>query len=135
MATFKETELWRLALVGFGGSVGAVLRYVISGYAQQFSPGAAFPLGTLAVNVIGCFVIGALSQLADSRGVFTTESRLLLFTGVLGGYTTFSSFANETINLLREGQTGGALLNVGLQIGAGLVALLVGRAVVAWLWR
>ncbi len=135
MSSFRETDLLRFALVGLGGGVGAVLRYLVSGYVQQLSPGAAFPMGTVAVNVIGCFVIGALSQLADARGVFTTESRVFVFTGILGGYTTFSTFANETINLLREGQAGGALLNVTLQVLLGLVAVTLGRMAAAWLGR
>jgi CrcB protein len=96
--------MMRLALVGAGGCCGAVLRYLVSGYVQAALRDAQFPYGTLAVNLTGCFVIGLLSQLADARGLFTTESRLFLFTGVLGGYTTFSTFANESMNLLRDGQ-------------------------------
>jgi CrcB protein len=100
--------MMRLALVGAGGCCGAVLRYLVSGYVQAALRDAQFPYGTLAVNLTGCFVIGLLSQLADARGLFTTESRLFLFTGVLGGYTTFSTFANESMNLLRDGQGRGS---------------------------
>ncbi len=133
--SLKQPDLLRFALVGLGGGIGAVLRYVISGYVQQLSPGAAFPLGTVAVNLVGCFFIGALSQLADAHGIFTTESRVFVFTGILGGYTTFSTFANETINLMREGQSGGALLNVVIQVSLGLAAVFLGRMVAGWLWR
>ena len=83
-------------LVGVGGFVGSILRYWFSGLVQQWMQNAAFPFGTLAVNVIGCLIIGFLSQLADARGVFTAETRALVFVGVLGGFTTFSSFANES---------------------------------------
>jgi CrcB protein len=127
--------MMRLALVGAGGCCGAVLRYLVSGYVQAALRDAQFPYGTLAVNLTGCFVIGLLSQLADARGLFTTESRLFLFTGVLGGYTTFSTFANESMNLLRDGQAMAVFANVAVQVLIGLAAVWLGRAIAALMWR
>ncbi len=127
--------MMRLALVGAGGCCGAVLRYLVSGYVQAALRDAQFPYGTLAVNLTGCFVIGLLSQLADARGLFTTESRLFLFTGVLGGYTTFSTFANESMNLLRDGQATAVFANVIIQVLIGLAAVWLGRLAAALVWR
>src|ERR1700690_2194884 len=78
-----------LLLVGIGGFTGSILRYVISGAIQQLTQSTSFSYGTLAVNVVGCLVIGILSQLAESYGLLTAETRALLITGVLGGFTTF----------------------------------------------
>ncbi len=124
-----------ILLVGFGGFIGSVLRYLASGYIQQATKSIDFPYGTLAVNVIGCFVIGFLSQLAESRGAFTNEARLFVFVGILGGFTTFSSFANETLNLARDSQTMNALANVGANVIFGLFAVWLGRTVSYLIWR
>ncbi|TFG87680.1 MAG: CrcB family protein, partial [Chromatiales bacterium] len=100
-----------LLLVASGGAVGSVLRYAATGFAQRLyatGSGAAvsFPVGTLVVNVTGSFLIGVLMGLAESRAVFGAEARLLLVTGLLGGYTTFSAFSLETLLLFRAGQAG-----------------------------
>lgn len=124
-----------ILLVGFGGFIGSVLRYTISGYVQQATKSVGFPYGTLAVNVIGCFIIGFLAQLADSRGLFTSESRLFVFVGILGGFTTFSSFGNETLNLARDSQMMGALANIGANVVIGLFAVWLGRTVSYLIWR
>lgn len=120
-------------LVGMGGFVGSVLRYLLSGYVQQQVKSIGLPHGTIVVNIIGCFIIGFLSQVADYRGVFTTESRTFVFVGVLGGFTTFSSFTNETMNLLQKAEKELALLNIGVQIIFGLLAIWVGRMMAALL--
>lgn len=123
-----------LLLVGFGGFIGSILRYLASGYVQQISKGMGFPYGTLTVNVVGCFIIGFLAQLAETHGVFTTESRLFVFVGILGGFTTFSSFGNETFNLARDGQMLGALANIGANVIVGLLAVAAGRIVSSLIW-
>jgi fluoride exporter len=128
-------DLYRLLLVGAGGCIGSILRYVVSGYVQQSTGSVHFPYGTLAVNVIGCFVIGALSALAENRGIFTMEARLFVFVGILGGFTTFSTFSNETMTLLRGGDTLRALVNVAAQLILGLGAVWLGRSVVTVIWR
>jgi len=121
-------------LVGIGGFIGSALRYSASGIVQQFSGSISFPYGTLAVNMAGCFVIGLLSFLADTRGLFTTETRTLVFVGVLGGFTTFSSFGNETFNLLRDGENASALMNVAVHVVLGLALVWVGRTVSYLIW-
>ena len=124
-----------ILLVGFGGFIGSILRYLASGYIQQASKSVGFPYGTLVVNVIGCFVIGFLAQLAETRGFLTTESRLFVFVGILGGFTTFSSFGNETLNLARDSQMMSALANIGANVIIGLFAVWLGRTVSYLIWR
>jgi fluoride exporter len=121
--------------VGAGGFIGSVLRYWVSGAIQQSANNPSFPLGTLAVNLIGCLVIGFLSQLAEARGVFTPEARAFVFVGILGGFTTFSTFGNESMNFLRDGENLPAFLNIGAHIFAGLVAIWLGRTIAYWIWR
>jgi CrcB protein len=124
----------KLFLAGIGGFIGSSLRYAATGYVQQLSRSIDFPYGTLAVNLIGCFIIGFLSQLAESRGVFTAESRTFVFIGILGGFTTFSAFGNETMNLWREGQNTLALANVAAQIFLGLGLVWIGRTLAYQIW-
>ncbi|HWO87530.1 MAG TPA: fluoride efflux transporter CrcB [Gemmatimonadales bacterium] len=125
----------RALLVGAGGFLGSVLRYWLSGVVQNAAPGSSFPLGTLAVNVSGCLLIGVLAELAESRGFLGPDTRALLFVGVLGGFTTFSAFANETVGALRDGAHGTAALNVLLTVAACLTAVWAGRALATLIWR
>ena len=124
----------KLFLAGIGGFIGSSLRYGMTGYVQQWSRSIDFPYGTLAVNLIGCFLIGVLSQLAETRGVFTAESRTFVFIGILGGFTTFSAFGNETMNLWRDGQNGLALANIAAHLILGLGAVGVSRALAYQIW-
>ena len=121
--------------VALGGALGSVSRYLLGTWTQSISKSIDFPYGTLTVNLIGCFIIGFLSQLAESRGVFTPESRAFVFIGVLGGFTTFSSFGNDSINLLRDGETFNALANVGANVILGLALVWLGRSIAYWTWR
>jgi CrcB protein len=121
--------------VALGGALGSVLRYLLGTWTQSLSKSIDFPYGTLAVNLIGCFAIGFLSQLAETRGAFTPESRAFVFIGILGGFTTFSSFGNETLNLVRDGETFNALANVGGNVILGLMLVWLGRTVAYWIWR
>ena len=125
----------KLFLAGIGGFIGSTLRYAVTGYAQQLSRSIDFPYGTLAVNLIGCFLIGFLSQLAETRGVFTAESRTFVFIGILGGFTTFSAFGNETMNLWRDGQNTLAIANVAANVLLGLGAVWFSRALAYQIWR
>lgn len=125
----------KLFLAGVGGFIGSTLRYVATGYFQELGRSTIFPYGTLAVNLIGCFLIGFLSQLAETRGVFTAESRTFVFIGILGGFTTFSAFGNETMNLWRDGQNGLAMANVAANVLLGLGAVWVSRALAYQIWR
>ena len=124
----------KLLLAGIGGFIGSSLRYAASGYIQLWSKSIAFPYGTLAVNLIGCFAIGFLSQLAESRGMFTAETRTLAFIGVLGGFTTFSAFGNETINLWRDGENFLAAINVTAHLLLCLGAVWLSRALAYQIW-
>lgn len=128
-------SLYSVLYVALGGALGSVSRYLVGTWAQTGSKSIDFPYGTLTVNLIGCFIIGFLSQLAETRGVFTPEIRALVFIGVLGGFTTFSSFGNDSINLLREGETFNALANVGANVILGLALVWLGRAVAYWIWK
>jgi CrcB protein len=99
-------------LVGLGGFVGAALRFAASGWVHRIIPSSHFPLGTMAVNVGGCLAIGFLGGLAEARHLFPPEVRLVLFLGFLGGFTTFSTLAFETITLARGEHWPLAVLNV-----------------------
>ncbi len=100
----------RLLLIALGGAVGTALRFIVSGFTHKLA-GSAFPWGTLAVNLTGCYVIGFLWELFDRSAVSPTI-RLAVLVGVLGGYTTFSSFGVETLNLMRDGEYKMAAYNV-----------------------
>lgn len=102
----------QILLIAGGGAVGAVARYLLSGAAQHATSGS-FPVGTLVVNTLGCLLIGLFGY-ALLEGPVTTrpEFRLALLVGVLGGFTTFSTFGWETIELFRTGNTRGAVLNI-----------------------
>ena len=125
----------KLFLAGIGGFIGSVLRYSVSGFVQDLSRSIDFPYGTLAVNLIGCFAIGFLSQLAETRGFFTAETRTLIFIGVLGGFTTFSAFSNETINLWREGESLLATINVAAHLVFCLGAVWLSRTMAYQIWK
>jgi CrcB protein len=121
--------------VALGGALGSVSRYLLGTWTQSLSKSIDFPYGTLTVNLIGCFIIGFLSQLAETRGAFTPESRAFVFIGILGGFTTFSSFGNDTLNLLRDGETFNALANIGANVILGLLLVWLGRMVAYWIWK
>jgi len=110
-------------LVGLGGFVGSAFRYLTARWVSGLFGEHWFPFGTLAVNVVGCLLIGGLAGLSDARGVLGGNSRIFLFAGVLGGFTTFSAFGYETLTLLRNGYVAGAIGNVALQVALGLAAV------------
>lgn len=125
----------KIILVGVGGFIGAALRYLISGYVQNLTQSVAFPHGTLAVNITGCFIIGMFSHLVESQVSITAEMRLLLMVGLLGSFTTYSTFSNETMNLLQDKRLFLALINIGTHIILGLSAVLLGRFTIITIWR
>jgi CrcB protein len=136
IATRSYTHtMTKLLLIGAGGFIGSVLRYVVSGVAQTFSQSIAFPYGTLAVNILGCFCIGFLSELFDARSLIGADTRAFLVVGILGGFTTFSAFGNETMNLIRDGEAALALMNVGAQVLLGLGAVWLGYTLAYVIWR
>jgi len=115
-----------LLLTGLGGFFGAMGRQGLSGLSQRLSGSPWFPVGTLVVNVLGCLAIGLLAGVAESRGAFTPERQAFLLTGLLGGFTTWSAFGYESVQLMRTGHVGVGLLNVVLQLGLGLGAVVAG---------
>lgn len=114
-----------ILLVALGGAIGSVTRFKLSGLVLHHTSNWRFPAGTFAVNVIGCFVAGVLAGMAVKQDVFTPEARVFLFTGMLGGFTTFSAFGLETLLLLKRGEAGVAIANAVVSIAVGLA--------VAWL--
>ena len=115
-------------MVGVGGALGSVLRYLLGGLIGRWKAGWTFPLETLIINVAGCLAIGLLAGLSESRGVFTGTTRAFLFIGVLGGFTTFSTFGYETFQLMRDGQWPAAALSTGLQVVLGIGGVWAGHA-------
>jgi CrcB protein len=115
-------------LVALGGAVGSVARYKLSGLVLHHTIDWRFPAGTFAVNVLGCLVAGVLAGLAEKHDLLSADARLLLFTGLLGGFTTFSAFGVETVHLVKRGDLGVAAANVILSVAAGLFALWLGMA-------
>jgi fluoride exporter len=116
-------------LVGLGGFLGSILRYGLGGVVARWKAGWSFPLETLLINVAGCAVLGLLVALTESRGVFSGTTRAFLFIGLLGGFTTFSTFGYETFQLMRDGQWTAAALSTGLQVVLGIGAVWAGHAV------
>jgi len=124
----------RLFLVGLGGFIGSVARYTLGGAVARLKQGTTFPLETLAVNALGCLLIGFLAALAESRGVFTGTTRAFLFIGVLGGFTTFSTFGYETFQMMRDGQFTGAAVSSALQLGLGICGVWAGHSLARLGW-
>ncbi|HKE85031.1 MAG TPA: fluoride efflux transporter CrcB [Vicinamibacterales bacterium] len=118
----------RLVLIGVGGAAGAIARYILGGVVHQWIPGF-FPYGTFVVNILGCLVFGLIVGLAESRFVVGPEARAFLLVGVLGGFTTFSSFTFETFELVRSGQVVAAGVNVIGQVVIGFLLFWAGFAV------
>ncbi|HEY3245121.1 MAG TPA: fluoride efflux transporter CrcB [Phycisphaerae bacterium] len=121
----KDVLLNKFTLVMAGGAVGSLLRYLVQGWGQALTKGT-FPVGTLAVNVMGCFVIGVLNMVFAERIPIRMEYRVGLTVGVLGGFTTFSSFGWETFSMANEGQGLRAMMNMLLSITLGFLAVLAG---------
>ena len=112
--------------VGLGGFAGAVARYLLGGWVLHHTLSAKFPWSTFAVNILGCLAIGVLSGLAERLDWFTPPMRLLLLTGLLGGFTTFSAFGLETVHLLRRGELGIAASYVLASVLACTLAVWIG---------
>jgi CrcB protein len=125
--------LTQLLLVGLGGFVGSSARFALSGLVHRALPMSTFPWGTLAVNVLGCLVIGLLAGLTELHQVLGPTARLFLFIGVLGGFTTFSTFAYETVGLAQASDLARAAANTVGQVVLGLGAAWVGYAAARFL--
>lgn len=121
-----KAALINAALVGSGGFIGAVFRYGLSGFVQRNAALSTFPYGTLAVNLVGCLLIGIAVGLVDSRQMFGPEFRLFALIGLLGGFTTYSTFGYETFALLRDADYMRAMGNVTVHVVLGLVLVWLG---------
>jgi len=113
-------------LVGMGGFLGAASRYLLTEWVGRYSRAGGFPLGTVVVNLLGCFVLGFLAGIGDHKGTVSHHIRLLLMVGVLGGFTTFSTFGHETASLFRDALPGQAVLNILISVVTGIIAAGVG---------
>jgi len=117
----------KLAAVAAAGAIGTLARYGLTGFIHKFNR-SAFPWGTLAVNVAGCFLAGFLWTLFETRWPVSGRIRLLIFVGFMGAFTTFSSFIIETGEMVRSAEWIRATANVFLQNGLGFIALFLGAA-------
>ena len=129
METSLKEALINAAVVGSGGFLGALARYGLSGLVHRQMPGTTFPFGTLTVNILGCLVIGILAGLAESRQLFGPEFRMFALIGILGGFTTFSTFGYETIAMIRDKEYLWAAANVGTHVVLGLAMVWLGYAI------
>lgn len=125
--------------IALGGALGSLLRYLLSGWVQrsvQSAPLTGFPVlfpwGTLAVNLLGCLLLGGLAAAFSGPILIREEYRVGLTIGVLGGFTTFSTFGLETFNLMDDGQFRLALANIGASVGLGYLAVWCGYRLTQW---
>lgn len=124
--------MWRLSLVFFGSGFGGALRYLLGGWvAARY--GTVFPYGTITINVIGSFLIALIMHLSLNTTWITPDVRLALTTGVMGGFTTYSTFNYESLGLFERGAVLLGVLNIAVTViaclGAGVAALLLGRLI------
>jgi CrcB protein len=123
----------KLLMIALGGAVGSLLRYGIAGLVQRLT-GGTFPAGTLAVNIIGCLAIGIVGGWLTGPYILRDEYRVLILVGLLGSFTTFSTFGWETLELLNEHQFLRAGANVLLHNGLGLAGVWIGyRLATRWI--
>tara|TARA_B100000686_G_scaffold310893_1_gene354060 strand:+ start:1150 stop:1539 length:390 start_codon:yes stop_codon:yes gene_type:complete len=119
-------QLSNLLWVGLGGFVGSVCRFLLGGAVHQVLHNSTFPYGTMVVNLVGCFAIGVGGGLVELRQLFSPEARMFLLVGLLGGFTTFSTFGYESLNLARDGELLASLANIAIQVVAGVVLVWLG---------
>jgi len=114
-----------LLIIGVGGFIGAILRYIISGFFYDLY-GNKFPYGTLAVNLIGCFALGFFITMAEGKFIISPQMRSFAAIGLLGAFTTFSTFSFETLVLLHDELYVSAFLNILISVIVGLLAVWIG---------
>jgi len=124
--------LQKILLLALAGGLGTLSRYGLAGLVQRWT-GGAFPWGTLAVNLMGCFAFGVLWSLMEMRHSITGEVRAIILVGFMGAFTTFSTFIFESGALLQAAEWWKALGNLAVQNGAGLVCLFAGLTIGRWL--
>ncbi|MCK9628691.1 MAG: fluoride efflux transporter CrcB [Bacteroidales bacterium] len=117
--------LKHILLIGTGGFIGSVARYYVSKL-NLIWDFLSIPIGTLLVNIAGCFIIGFLTGISDKSNLLSTDMRLFLMVGFCGGFTTFSSFANENLMLLHTGEILSIILYTSLSVILGFLAVYLG---------
>lgn len=120
-----------ILLVGLGSFIGGIGRYLVTILIQNRFL-STFPYGTMVVNIIGCFLIGVIYGISD-RGTMPSEWRIFLATGIMGGFTTFSSFSNDTVSMLRDSQYWAAFSYVAISVLIGLAATFSGISLIKYL--
>jgi fluoride exporter len=128
----KAPSMKEVLLVAVGGGIGAAARYKLGGWVLHHTPDWRFPVATFGLNVLGCLVAGVLWGIAEKHALPSPDARLFLFTGVLGGFTTFSAFGLETVALLRRAEAVVAGCYVVLSVLCGVAAIWVAIAAVRW---
>ncbi len=118
-----------ILLVGSGGFIGSVMRYLVQYYVER-SLSSTFPWGTMIANIAGSFIIGMIFALAEKGNLMNAEWRMFLAVGICGGFTTFSSFAYNNFTLIKENSFIPLLLNVGGNLFLGIIAVYVGIVLV-----
>jgi len=116
-----------LVWIGMGGFVGAVLRYLTNNLFQNITRSTGFPYGTLIVNIIGSFIIGLLFFYFESNSSIAPQTKAFALVGVMGAFTTFSTFSNETFALFQGGEVMRTMMNMGAHGLLGLLAVWSGR--------
>lgn len=111
--------------IGLGGAIGAISRYCLGNIITKIY-GSSFPYGTFCINITGCFLMGLLMTIIVDKGMLSPGWRLFLCVGVLGGFTTFSSFSYETLTLLQEGNLLYSILYAGGSVVLGVLAAFMG---------
>jgi CrcB protein len=124
-----------LLILGLGGFLGAISRYLLSEYVQNSFKQSNFPYGTLAVNIIGCFILGLLTHAAGARGLLDAQTRLFLMVGFVGAFTTFSTFSVESASLFQNGHNTAGMLNILGSNLLGLVFVFIGQSLASQIWK
>jgi fluoride exporter len=124
--------MMKYVLIAAGGAFGSVLRFAMQGGVQRLAGGSLFPWGTLGVNVLGCLLIGFLGAMFAGPVLVREDHRFGLTVGILGGFTTFSTFGLETFNLANDGQFRLAAANVMLSCGLGFAGVWAGYRTAEW---
>ncbi len=122
----KSVKMFKsILIVGFGGGIGSILRFLTSFYMSKYFP-SKFPLGTFTVNLLGCFLVGLLLGYFEKNNLMNSDMKLLFVTGFCGGYTTFSAFGYENMNLIQNNNSLFALGYIGASLFFGLLAVWFG---------
>lgn len=125
----------QILLVGIGGALGSIVRFKLGGFVLHQTEGADFPWSTFSVNLAGCLAIGILAALAERHDLFSSPTRIFLFTGFLGGFTTYSAFAYESVFLVRKGLLGVATLYTAVTVIGCMLAVWLGTILANMVWR